>query len=195
VPNPFTSLKVLWAKDAATLCAITGFGYMISTCLQASLSTFVMDIYGNSELQAGLLYIPFGVGGMLASYLSGWLLDGDCRTIAHKHGFAVDMRLGDNLQVFPIQQAQLHSVWYFILMISIGAIGCGWSLQARAHISIALVMQFFISLGITANFNICSTLLTDLHPKSPSAAQAANNLIRCSLAGIGLAFLQAWLTR
>jgi MFS family permease len=59
---------------------------MIFTCLQASLWTLVMDIYGYSELQAGLLYIPFGVGGMLASYPSGWLLDRDYRTIARKHG-------------------------------------------------------------------------------------------------------------
>ena len=34
------------------------------------------------------------------------------------------------------------------------------------------------------------TLLTDLHPKSPAAAQAANNIVRCALAGGGLALLQ-----
>lgn len=37
---------------------------------------------------------------------------------------------------------------------------------------------------------MCGTLLTDLHPKSPAAAQAANNIVRASLAGIGLAVLQ-----
>lgn len=37
---------------------------------------------------------------------------------------------------------------------------------------------------------MCGTLLTDLHPKSPAAAQATNNIVRCSLAGAGLALLQ-----
>ena len=37
---------------------------------------------------------------------------------------------------------------------------------------------------------LCGTLLVDLHPKSPAAAQAANNIVRCSLAGGGLALLQ-----
>jgi hypothetical protein len=34
------------------------------------------------------------------------------------------------------------------------------------------------------------TLLVDLHPKSPAAAQAANNIVRASLAGVALAVLQ-----
>jgi hypothetical protein len=34
------------------------------------------------------------------------------------------------------------------------------------------------------------TLLVDIHPKSPSTAQAANSLVRAFLAGIGIAFVQ-----
>lgn len=40
---------------------------------------------------------------------------------------------------------------------------------------------------------MCGTLLTDLHPKSPAAAQGANNIVRCSLAGGSLALLQVLL--
>jgi len=36
---------------------------------------------------------------------------------------------------------------------------------------------------------MCGTLLIDIHPKSPAAAQAANNIVRCLLAGLGLAVL------
>lgn len=42
---------------------------------------------------------------------------------------------------------------------------------------------------------MCGTLLTDLYPKRPAAAQAANNIVRASLAGIGLAVLQIFLDR
>ncbi|KAL8798070.1 MAG: hypothetical protein Q9182_006981 [Xanthomendoza sp. 2 TL-2023] len=39
-------------------------------------------------------------------------------------------------------------------------------------------------------FGLCGTLLTDLHPKAPASAQAANNIMRCTWAGAGLALLQ-----
>jgi hypothetical protein len=39
-------------------------------------------------------------------------------------------------------------------------------------------------------FNLNGTLLTDLHPKSPASAQAANNIVRCAMAACGLAVLQ-----
>lgn len=39
-------------------------------------------------------------------------------------------------------------------------------------------------------FNINGTLLTDIHPKAPASAQAANNIVRCAMAAGGLALLQ-----
>ena len=44
-------------------------------------------------------------------------------------------------------------------------------------------------------FNICGTLLVDLHPECPSAASALLNLIRCSLSASGLAVLQIMIDR
>ena len=37
---------------------------------------------------------------------------------------------------------------------------------------------------------MCGTLLVDLHPKAPASAQAALNIVRCSLSAGGLAVLQ-----
>lgn len=37
---------------------------------------------------------------------------------------------------------------------------------------------------------MCGTLLVELHPTSPASAQAALNIVRCSLAAGGLALLQ-----
>lgn len=44
---------------------------MVHSCLQASLSTIFVDIYHVSGLVAGLVYIPFGVACMVASFLAG----------------------------------------------------------------------------------------------------------------------------
>lgn len=40
---------------------------------------------------------------------------------------------------------------------------------------------------------MCGTLLTDIHPKSPSTAQAANSLVRALLAGGGTALVQVFI--
>lgn len=40
---------------------------------------------------------------------------------------------------------------------------------------------------------MCGTLLVDIHPKSPSTAQAANSIVRAFLAGGGTALVQIFL--
>jgi hypothetical protein len=40
---------------------------------------------------------------------------------------------------------------------------------------------------------MCGTLLVDVHPKTPSTAQAANSIVRASLAGLGTAVVQIFL--
>lgn len=109
------------------------------------------------------------------------------------HGWTVDKKHGDDLHKFPIQHARFRSIWFFLGMTGARTIGYGWCLQTHTHIAVPLVLQFFIGLGISSVFNICNTLLTDLHPRNPAASQAANNIVRCSLVGAGLAFLQPML--
>jgi hypothetical protein len=50
---------------------VNGLFYMTYCCVQASLSTLFITIYGFEELYAGLIYIPFGVSCALASYTCG----------------------------------------------------------------------------------------------------------------------------
>jgi hypothetical protein len=44
---------------------------MTLTCLQASLSSLFIEIYGLNELQAGLIYLPFGIGCAVAAFGTG----------------------------------------------------------------------------------------------------------------------------
>lgn len=69
--NPLETLKLL--KNHATLLAVVcyGFYYTIYSCLQASLSTVFVEIYGVTGLVAGFIYIPFGVACVLAAFLAG----------------------------------------------------------------------------------------------------------------------------
>ena len=71
VPNPLASLKILFHRNAALIILVNGGFYMVYGCVQASMSSIFIRTYGFTQLQAGLIYIPFGIGCVLASFASG----------------------------------------------------------------------------------------------------------------------------
>ena len=71
--GPFSALALLRNRGTALAVFCYGVYYTIYSCLQASLSTIFVDIYGVTGLVAGLSYIPFGVACVLASNLTGIL--------------------------------------------------------------------------------------------------------------------------
>lgn len=70
-PNPLASLKLLLEKDLFILLLCNGIFYATGSCVQASLSSQFIKVYGYRELQAGLIYIPFGLGGLVNVYVWG----------------------------------------------------------------------------------------------------------------------------
>ncbi|KAJ5663475.1 MFS general substrate transporter [Penicillium longicatenatum] len=188
IPNPLASLRVLASRSSILITGINGIYYMDFSCLQGSMSTLFIDIYKLSELKVGLVYVPFGIGSCVGAYCS--VMNRDYRLTARAHNLVIDIRRGDDLSLFPIEKARFRSIWYSMCATGICTTGYGWALQTRSHMAIPLVLQFIIGFATAMTFNCCNTLLTDLNPKSPATAQAANNIVRCSLAGAGLAFLQ-----
>lgn len=71
LPNPLQSLYALSEKDTLLIVLVNGIFYMTYGCIQASLSSLFIDIYGFEELEAGLIYLPFGLGCLIASFISG----------------------------------------------------------------------------------------------------------------------------
>lgn len=71
VPNPLKSLKLLWSKDTALITLIFGIFYMNLSSLQTSTSTLLIGLYGISDLQAGLIYLPSGIGSCIGAYGAG----------------------------------------------------------------------------------------------------------------------------
>jgi hypothetical protein len=69
LPNPLKCLYVPRSKDTTITIISFSIFYMVYTCLQASLSSLFIEIYDLTQLQAGLIYLPFGVGCALAASL------------------------------------------------------------------------------------------------------------------------------
>lgn len=70
-PNPITSLRIIFHKDISLILYANGIFYMNYQCIQASLSPLFIQIYELNALQAGLCYLPYGIGCTVASYVTG----------------------------------------------------------------------------------------------------------------------------
>ncbi|KAL9020456.1 MAG: hypothetical protein Q9185_002331 [Variospora sp. 1 TL-2023] len=153
MPNPLRSLVIIARKDNAVIILACGMLYVVYTCINTSLSVLFIDIYKLTQWQAGLTYLPFGIGGTVSTFFSGRLLDKAYRDARTERGLSTNKAVGDDLDNFPIEKARLR-----------------------------LCMQF--------DFSIYNTLLVDKNYRTPAAAQASSNIVRCGLAAIVVSFLQ-----
>lgn len=151
VPNPWLCISILFYKDVAIIVGTVGILYMTCVCVQASLSSIYINLYGFGELQSGLIYLPYGLGCALAAFLTGEklkkvsfgsqvivliliqgkVLDRDYRHTAKASGIAIDTVRGDDISRFPIEKARLRSIFYPITAGLIALLGYGWSLEKK----------------------------------------------------------------
>ena len=131
-PNPLNSLALLLGKDNAAVVFAGAFLYMTFCCLPASLATLFIELYHLNQLQAGLIYLPFGIGCTVAALASGKLIDRDYRKTAKSYNLPVDRVRGDDLRTFPIEHARLRGVFVPLTVSVISVIGFGWALDRHA---------------------------------------------------------------
>lgn len=135
VPNPLKSLKILARKDNAVIMLAAGLLYVIYTCINASLSVLLIDVYGLNQWQAGLTYLPFGLGGVASTFFSGRVIDKAYRNFRSRKGLTTDRIAGDDLDDFPIEKARLSIVWAPMIVTACSVVAFGWVLdrhQVRA---------------------------------------------------------------
>lgn len=126
LPNPLKSLTILVRRDNAVIISAAGLLYVIYTCINASLSTILIDIYNINQWQAGLVYLPFGLGGVASTFFSGPLMDRAYRRSRQSHGLTTDKVRGDDLDAFDIEKARLSVIWVPMLLTSASVIAYGW---------------------------------------------------------------------
>ena len=114
-------------------------------------------------LTGGLVYLPCGVGGMIAAYATGKSLDRDYVRTAKRHHLPIDKSSND-LSNFPIEQARLLSVFPLLAISTIATVGYGWAINQHASIAVPLTLTLFSGASQIAIFTVCGTLLTELNP-------------------------------
>lgn len=86
IPNPFTCIPMLFLKGNLVVIVIGSITYAVKMTLQTSLAAQCIEIYDLDYLQAGLIYLPSGVGGALASYATGRCETGPLGLRPRRHG-------------------------------------------------------------------------------------------------------------
>ncbi len=102
MPNPMQSVTILIRKDNTIIIIACGILYLIYACINTSLSILFIDIYELNQWQAGLTYLPFGIGGTISTLFSGPLLNRAYRNARTKRGLSTDTAVGDDLDNFPV---------------------------------------------------------------------------------------------
>lgn len=70
-PNTLKSLKILFSFRLSNVLICNGIAYTVGCCVQASLSTLFIEVYGYHDLEAGLIYIPYGIACLLSTLIWG----------------------------------------------------------------------------------------------------------------------------
>ena len=129
MPNPLKSLTILARRDNAIVIIACGILYIIYTCINTSLSVLFIDIYKLNQWQAGLIYLPFGIGGTVSTFFSGPLLNNAYRSARTKQGLPTDTAVGDDLDNFSVEKARLGVVWTPMLVTTCSVVAFGWVLH------------------------------------------------------------------
>ncbi|KAK1540464.1 hypothetical protein CPAR01_06453 [Colletotrichum paranaense] len=210
IPNPFKCIAMLFSKGNFSVILIGSITYAVKMTLQSSLSAQCIDVYKLNYLEAGLIYLPSGLGGAIASYTTGKLLDKNIQRVSKRQGRDSRYRRGDDISDFPIEETRLAGIYMLVALSSVTTAGYGVSLMQESHIAVPLVMQFIsgattssiftVSTNFQVNYHvsqflihrlqICGTLLTDLNPRASATVQASYNLVRCIGAGAAIAAQQ-----
>lgn len=98
-------------------------------------------------------------------------------------------------QDFPIEYTRLRRLPLFTAVFILSTAPYGISLgtpltSLPGWIAVPLTLQFLIAATSNAIFSLNQTLISDLCPGKGASASAMNNLVRCTLGAIGVAFIE-----
>ncbi|KAE9370433.1 MFS general substrate transporter [Stipitochalara longipes BDJ] len=187
-------LKFLLEKDVFITLFFGSVIYTVWSMVTSSTTALFQGRFNLNDLQIGLVFLPNGAGCVAGSYLTGYLMDHDYKTVERQYRQAKGIPAGTILNKkelvdFPIEKSRLRNIWWIIVIFVLTVALYGFSLPLNI-IAIPLVLQFFIAYTATAVFSFNSALVIDLYPGASASATAVNNLMRCSVGAAGVAVVQ-----
>ncbi|KAF3799337.1 Itaconate transport protein [Colletotrichum gloeosporioides] len=195
-------LRLLIQKDILINLVFGGIIYAIWSMVTSSTTGLFKESFGLNELQIGLCNLPNGLGTIVGSTIVGKLMNKDFAAaevaykLARNEPSKKKLSSKDVPADFPIERARLQRLPWAVVIFVITTAGYGFSMaypsitSLGGWIAVPLVLQFFIAATSNAVFALNQTLVSDLCPGKGASATAINNLVRCSLGAVGVAFVE-----
>ncbi|KIV77876.1 hypothetical protein PV11_09654 [Exophiala sideris] len=180
-PNPLPTLMLCADLESLIILVAVGLNlacfYAISTGAASSFS----EAYGFNNIQVGLCFIPIGVGGIVAAFTTGRMVDWNYRRHARKHGITIEKGVRQDLSDFPIERARIEIALPLLMSNGLFVIGYGWTLDHKVNLAGPVIFLFLLGFSSIASYQALNVLMTDIWPGKAASATAASNLIRCEL--------------
>ncbi|CEP12498.1 hypothetical protein [Parasitella parasitica] len=172
-------------KDVLCILICNSADFAGLHCILSSIGPLFASVYGLDELTVGLTFLSPGFGAFLGSFASGKIMNWKFKQLAKSLGIT-DLKKSDLDPNFPIEKARLGLVWYFGIPFNILLIVYGWCLHFEVHMAVPIFLNFILAFATAVVFNVSSTILVDLFPKSSASIVALNNITRCFTAALAI---------
>ncbi|PVH98880.1 major facilitator superfamily transporter [Periconia macrospinosa] len=195
-------LLLLKEKDILLSLIFGGTVYSIWSMVTSSTTGLFKDAFGLNEVLIGLTFLPNGLGTIVGSTIVGDLMNrayvqAEAKYIEKKN-LPADYKLPKkSIPVdFPIEHARMRHMKWITTIFVVSTCFYGFSLsfprlvEKPGWISVPLVFQFLIAATSNAIFAINQTMVSDLCPGKGASSTAVNNLVRCSMGALGVAFIE-----
>ncbi|RKO85458.1 major facilitator superfamily domain-containing protein, partial [Blyttiomyces helicus] len=173
-------LKMLFKKDIFILVATNGVVYGAYYTVSTSAPDTFRTLYGLSQMQIGLTFIPSGVGAAIGSVIAGNLLDREYLLFVRRDPDAfpqLQPTPGRKRRVvfppeFPLEQARLRAIFPYYGIYVATMVAYGWCLQAQVSLAVLLFLQFLLAFAATSIYVPLNTLSIDLYPSQAATVAA-----------------------
>ncbi|KAE8311770.1 major facilitator superfamily domain-containing protein [Aspergillus transmontanensis] len=187
--KPLSTLSLLFHLPTSLILLSNGLIFASYYAITAGLPSQLRSIYGLSDLNIGLSFIPMGAGTLLSATLNGIIVDWNYRRMVAKNR--------QDIEDFEVEKARLGVAGPVTLLAPIPILL--YALTAPATnpppLALTLTLIFTISFTLTVMYNILNILLVDLHDTTPATIMATNNLVRCFLGAAATALVHPCIQR
>jgi multidrug resistance protein len=180
-PSPVPTMKVVLDFETSVILITTGLLFAGFYAVMTGASTSFHKIYKFTDIQAALMYLPIGAGGVLSAFTTGRVVDWNYRRHAKHAGLVIVKNVRADIRNFNVERARLEVALPLYYMSNVGMLTYGWVLGREVHISVPVILLFLIGWSIIGTSQVLNVLIVDLWPGKSASATAANNLFRCEL--------------
>ncbi|ETS85968.1 hypothetical protein PFICI_03993 [Pestalotiopsis fici W106-1] len=199
-------LRLLGQKDILLNLVFGGIIYTIWSMVTSTTTSIFKSAFGLDELLVGLAFLPNGLGTIVGSAVIGKLMNKDFAaaevTYRAQHNLPPEYKIPSKAipTDFNIEHARLKHLSWVTLLFTLATGIYGFTVSSSSLTSkpvwviVPLLLQFFIAATSNAVFAMNQTMVSDLCPGKGASSTAINNLVRCGLAAVGVAFAETMVT-